>query len=47
MLVFTIGFIESMIASKRYAHKNDYQVYPNRELVAIGTAGRSSDPDLD
>lgn len=36
MLVCTIGFIECMIAAKRYAHKNDYQVYPNRELLAIG-----------
>lgn len=36
MLVSVIGFIECMIAAKRYAHKNDYQVYPNRELVAIG-----------
>jgi SulP family sulfate permease len=36
VLISVIGFVESFAVSKTYATKNDYVIYPNRELVAMG-----------
>jgi MFS superfamily sulfate permease-like transporter len=37
-LVSIIGFIEHIVIAKLYASKYNYQISPNRELVAIGVS---------
>jgi MFS superfamily sulfate permease-like transporter len=37
-LLSIIGFVESIAISKTYASAHNYQVSPNRELVALGFA---------
>jgi len=38
LLIMIIGFIESVVCTKRFADKNDYTISDNRELVALGTS---------
>jgi len=38
VIISIIGFVEAIISAKIYAKKHNYQVSPNRELVALGMA---------
>jgi len=33
LLIFIIGFIESVVCAKKFADKNGYEISTNRELV--------------
>eukprot|EP01104_Vermistella_antarctica_P008941 TRINITY_DN228_c0_g1_i4.p1 TRINITY_DN228_c0_g1~~TRINITY_DN228_c0_g1_i4.p1 ORF type:complete len:713 (+),score=97.48 TRINITY_DN228_c0_g1_i4:462-2600(+) len=36
IIISIVGFVEAMVVGKKYAGEFDYQVSPNRELVAFG-----------
>eukprot|EP01127_Copromyxa_protea_P000649 TRINITY_DN10553_c0_g1_i1.p1 TRINITY_DN10553_c0_g1~~TRINITY_DN10553_c0_g1_i1.p1 ORF type:complete len:780 (-),score=104.60 TRINITY_DN10553_c0_g1_i1:118-2457(-) len=38
VVICIVGFVESIVAMKIYANKHNYQISPNRELVALGTS---------
>jgi len=38
LLIMIIGFIESVVCTKRFADKNGYSISDNRELVALGAS---------
>ncbi|KAJ3162548.1 Solute carrier 26, partial [Irineochytrium annulatum] len=38
ILISVIGFVESIVVAKTYATKHNYNISPNRELVALGAA---------
>ena len=37
VLISVIGYVESIVVAKTFAGKYNYSVYPNRELIALGT----------
>ena len=38
LTITMLGFVESQLVSKKFANKHEYQISPNRELVALGLA---------
>eukprot|EP01128_Nolandella_sp_AFSM9_P000989 TRINITY_DN1110_c0_g1_i1.p1 TRINITY_DN1110_c0_g1~~TRINITY_DN1110_c0_g1_i1.p1 ORF type:complete len:753 (-),score=141.73 TRINITY_DN1110_c0_g1_i1:197-2347(-) len=38
VVICIIGFVETIVAAKLYATKHNYQISPNRELVALGVS---------